>query len=128
MSDTTGTRRGLTLGDAAREFWRHPSPWLLGAAVLWYRKAGRQGMGRSAIMAMGMACPNSGYVGYPVLLLTLIGTCISFTFINPFSHQSNLMVMGPGGYSAATFVRFGIPLIAVSMLTAFGVGWLLMAR
>ena len=44
---------------------------LLGAAVLWYRKAGRHGMGRAAIMAMGMACPNSGYVGYPVLLLTL---------------------------------------------------------
>ena len=64
----------------------------------------------------------------PALLLTLIGTCISFTFINPFSHQSNLMVMGPGGYSSATFVRFGIPLIAVSMLTAFGVGWLLLAR
>lgn len=62
------------------------------------------------------------------LLLTLIGTCISFTFINPFSHQSNLMVMGPGGYSSATFVRFGIPLIAASMLAAFGVGWLLLAR
>ncbi|HTY29725.1 MAG TPA: hypothetical protein VMD51_16510, partial [Mycobacterium sp.] len=61
-------------------------------------------------------------------LLTLIGTCISFTFINPFSHQSNLMVMGPGGYSSATFVRFGIPLIAVSMLSAFSVGWLLLAR
>lgn len=44
---------------------------LLGAAVLWYRKAGGHGMGRSAIMVMGMACPNSGYVGYPVLLLTL---------------------------------------------------------
>lgn len=44
---------------------------LLSAAVLWYRKAGGHGMGRSAIMAMGMACPNSGYVGYPVLLLTL---------------------------------------------------------
>lgn len=64
----------------------------------------------------------------PALLLTLIGTCISFTFINPFSHQSNLMVMAPGGYSTGRFVRFGIPLIAVSMLTAFGVGWLLMAR
>ena len=36
----------------------------------------------------------------PVLLLALIGTCISFTFLNPFSHQSNLMVMKPGGYSA----------------------------
>ena len=44
---------------------------LLSAAVLWYRKAGRESMGRSAIMAMGMSCPNSGYVGYPVLLLTL---------------------------------------------------------
>jgi malonate transporter and related proteins len=44
---------------------------LLSAAVLWYRKAVREGMARSAIMAMGMSCPNSGYVGYPVLLLTL---------------------------------------------------------
>ena len=44
---------------------------LLSAAVLWYRKVGREGMGRSAIMAMGMSCPNSGYVGYPVMLLTL---------------------------------------------------------
>ena len=59
----------------------------------------------------------------PVLLLTLIGTCISFTFINPFSHQSNLMVMKPGGYSTATFVRFGIPLILVCVVTAFLVGW-----
>ena len=31
----------------------------------------------------------------PVLVLALIGTCISFTFLNPFSHQSNLMVMKP---------------------------------
>lgn len=63
----------------------------------------------------------------PVLLLILVGTCISFTFLNPFSHQSNLMVMRPGGYSTATFVRFGIPLTAVSVLTAFGVGWALLS-
>ncbi len=44
----------------------------------------------------------------------LIGTCISFTFINPFSHQSNLMVMRPGGYTTATFARFGAPLIVAS--------------
>ena len=59
----------------------------------------------------------------PVLLLTLIGTCISFTFINPFSHQSNLMVIKPGGYSTATFVRFGVPLIIVCLATVFCVGW-----
>lgn len=28
----------------------------------------------AGIMAMGMSCPNSGFVGYPVLLLTLGGT------------------------------------------------------
>lgn len=32
MTDTR--RRGVTLADAAREFWRHPSPWLLSVAFL----------------------------------------------------------------------------------------------
>jgi di/tricarboxylate transporter len=59
----------------------------------------------------------------PILLLTLIGTCISFTFLNPFSHQSNLMVMKPGGYSVATFMRFGVPLTVISVAAAFGVAW-----
>jgi di/tricarboxylate transporter len=63
----------------------------------------------------------------PLVLLTLIGTCISFTFINPFSHQSNLMVMKPGGYTTATFVRFGIPLTLVSLATAFLVSWALVS-
>ncbi len=54
----------------------------------------------------------------PVTILALIGTCISFTFINPFSHQSNLMVMRPGGYTTAGFARFGTPLIVVSVLSA----------
>ena len=45
----------------------------------------------------------------PVTILALIGTCVSFTLINPFSHQSNMMVMRPGGYTTATFARFGAP-------------------
>jgi len=61
----------------------------------------------------------------PVLVLALIGTCISFTFINPFAHQSNLMVMRPGGYSNATFVRFGIPLLIVVVVAAISVSYLL---
>ncbi|MDQ1246274.1 MAG: hypothetical protein QG597_642, partial [Actinomycetota bacterium] len=63
----------------------------------------------------------------PVILLALIGTCISFTFINPFSHQSNLMVLDPGGYSMSSFVRFGVPLFAVSLVTVCIVGYLLIA-
>ena len=54
----------------------------------------------------------------PVIVLAVIGTCISLTFINPFSHQSNLMVMQPGGYTTATFIRFGIPLAIIAMITA----------
>lgn len=64
----------------------------------------------------------------PVTVLALIGTCISFTFINPFSHQSNLMVMRPGGYSTATFARFGVPLLLVVMVVAAAVAYLLVSR
>ncbi len=63
----------------------------------------------------------------PVLLLTLIGTCISFTFLNPYSHQTNLMVMQPGGYSAGTFFRFGIILTTACLATVFAVGWALLS-
>jgi hypothetical protein len=28
------TRKGLTLSDAGREFWKHPSPWMLGATLV----------------------------------------------------------------------------------------------
>lgn len=31
---TETRRRGMTLAQAAREFWRHPSPWLLAAALI----------------------------------------------------------------------------------------------
>jgi di/tricarboxylate transporter len=61
----------------------------------------------------------------PVILLALIGTCISFTFLNPFAHQTNLMVIDPIGYSRAEFVRFGIPLMVVGMVVACVVGVLL---
>ncbi|MBU3749077.1 MAG: hypothetical protein FGM52_01270 [Mycobacterium sp.] len=62
----------------------------------------------------------------PVILLTLIGTCISLTFLNPIAHQTNLMVMGPGGYSTKTFVRFGIPVTVVALGVAILMGELLL--
>jgi di/tricarboxylate transporter len=78
----------------------------------------------AAAILTPVALTVAGVTGLdPMLLLTLIGTCISFTFLNPFSHQSNLMVMKPGGYSVATFVRFGIPLTVISVAAAFGVAW-----
>jgi hypothetical protein len=61
-----------------------------------------------------------------VTLLALVATCISFTFINPFSHQTNIMVMVPGGYSALTFATFGAPLVVVSLATGSVVAWVLL--
>ena len=57
----------------------------------------------------------------------MIGTAISFTFINPFGHQSNLMVMGPGKkYSIRSFVRFRDPVDdRPSVLALCAVGYLL---
>jgi di/tricarboxylate transporter len=63
----------------------------------------------------------------PVMVLALIGTCISFTFINPFSHQSNLMVMQPGRYRMASFVKFGVPLVLICLVTVIGTAYLLLS-
>ena len=48
---------------------------LLGFA--WMRWVRRQTMGFSSMVAMGMGCPNSGFVGYPVALLVLGGSVAS---------------------------------------------------
>jgi hypothetical protein len=63
----------------------------------------------------------------PVTVLALIGTCVSFTFINPYSHQSNLMVMQPGGYTGAQFARFGSWILAACLVTVCGVASLLLS-
>jgi di/tricarboxylate transporter len=61
----------------------------------------------------------------PVTLLALIGTCVSFTFINPFSHQTNMMVMRPGGYTTRSFALFGLPVLLASLVAACLVAYLL---
>lgn len=49
---------------------------VLAAAFLWSRFVAKRSMSLSSVMAMGMSCPNSGYVGYPILMLTL-GTSVA---------------------------------------------------
>lgn len=61
----------------------------------------------------------------PVTVLALIGTCVSLTFLNPYAHQSNLMVMEPGGYEGRDFVRVGAPLLAATLVTVCGVAYAL---
>jgi len=39
--------------------------------LLWARQVKQHSLSYSSMMAMGMSCPNSGFVGYPIMLLTL---------------------------------------------------------
>ena len=43
---------------------------VLGLGLWWARRVLGQSLSYSSMMAMGMSCPNSGFVGYPILLLT----------------------------------------------------------
>ncbi|HTX12991.1 MAG TPA: SLC13 family permease [Solirubrobacteraceae bacterium] len=63
----------------------------------------------------------------PVTVLALVGTCVSFTLINPYSHQSNVMVMQPGGYTGAQFARFGAWILPPCLVTVCGVAYFLLS-
>jgi Na+/H+ antiporter NhaD/arsenite permease-like protein len=63
----------------------------------------------------------------PQTTLALVGTCVSLTFLNPFSHQSNVMVMQPGGYTGGQFARFGVPVLAVCLVAVSAVTYVLLS-
>jgi predicted permease len=43
---------------------------VMGLGLWWARRVLGQSLSYSSMMAMGMACPNSGFVGYPIILLS----------------------------------------------------------
>ena len=52
----------------------------------------------------------------PFLMAVAIGG--SSAFLSPIGHQSNTIVMGPGGYEFADYLRMGLPLVAVIVAVA----------
>ncbi len=60
--------------------WQYLGAYALGTlavvvgGLLWARRVQGRSLSLSAVMTMGMACANSGFVGYPVMMLTLGGT------------------------------------------------------
>jgi di/tricarboxylate transporter len=51
----------------------------------------------------------------PLLMAVAVGS--SCAFLTPIGHQSNLLVMGPGGYRFADYWRLGVP-VSVAVLLA----------
>jgi di/tricarboxylate transporter len=57
----------------------------------------------------------------PHTAMMAVAMAASASFTSPISHPANLLVMGPGGYRFADFLRIGIPLtlivFALTMVT-----------
>jgi di/tricarboxylate transporter len=48
--------------------------------------------------------------GDPRALLMAVAVAASAGFLTPVAHQSNVMVMGPGGYRFSDYLKVGLPL------------------
>ncbi|AKG73602.1 SLC13 family permease [Salinicoccus halodurans] len=57
---------------------------------------------------------NTDYVGF----IVLIAVASSASFITPIGYQTNLIVYGPGGYKFTDYIKVGVPLSTITMITA----------
>ena len=71
--------------------------------------------GAAQWIAVATAQP-AGHSPRPFVMATVIAA--SMTFLIPIGYQSNLMVMGPGGYQPRDYLRAGWPLALLVGVTA----------
>ena len=73
-------------------------------------------------IALGLACQLDVNPRPFIMAITLAA---SLSFISPIGYQTNLMVMGPGGYRPRDYVRAGLPLtVTISVLALFLIPWI----
>jgi di/tricarboxylate transporter len=46
----------------------------------------------------------------------VVAVATGTSLLTPFAHPVNVLVMGPGGYSARDYVRLGLPLVAITFV------------
>jgi len=52
----------------------------------------------------------------PRAFAVAVAIATSTSFLTPFSHPVNLLVMGPGGYRSRDYLRLGLPLAALTLI------------
>jgi di/tricarboxylate transporter len=57
----------------------------------------------------------------PVPFILAVAFGASATFLNPFGYQTNLIVFGPGGYNFKDFLKVGIFLSAISLISCISI-------
>jgi di/tricarboxylate transporter len=73
-------------------------------------------------VALGLACQLDCSPRPFIMAITLAA---SLSFISPIGYQTNLMVMGPGGYRPPDYIRAGLPLsIAVGVIALILIPWI----
>ncbi len=79
----------------------------------------------AAALVFPVAVTVARDMGVDVMPFALaVAVAASAGFATPFGYQTNLMVMGPGGYTFMDFVRAGVPLNLIVMAVAVLVIWL----
>ncbi|MBM4000721.1 MAG: SLC13 family permease [Planctomycetes bacterium] len=59
---------------------------------------------------------NGGYSPRPFVMAVVVAASLSF--LTPIGYQTNLMVMGPGGYRPSDYIRCGLPVVLLVGVTA----------
>ncbi len=61
---------------------------------------------------------DMGVPPFPMVMAMAVAVAASASFMTPISHPANVMVMGPGGYRFGDYLKLGIPLTLVVLVTA----------
>jgi di/tricarboxylate transporter len=122
-----GLGKALDVSGAAAEIARQitqfvgPHPYLLLAALYVMALVFTEMLSNSAVVAMlfpiAIRVAEASQIS-PRPLLLGITLAASLSFLTPVGYQTNLMVMGPGGYRPSDYFRVGWPLTLLVTITA----------
>jgi di/tricarboxylate transporter len=95
-------------------------PWWVIAGLYFITAAGTMIIPTAALVVLMApivlsATADLGIAPHTAMMAVAMAASASFT--SPISHPANLLVMGPGGYRFADYLKVGLPLTAVVFVT-----------